>query len=304
MKKHYTFLGLASSWGAAYRGPEQAPMVLWAGGLAEALEHPQIVVDWHVLLEPMTPAPKKDSRLDEVYPHLYDFTCSVARELDDIFQAQPLTVPIVVGGDHSVAIGTWSGITNALDAQGHFGLLWIDAHMDAHTPITSVQGKWGGHFHGMPLAHLLGHGDKDLCEIGSKKAKLKGKHVAVVGARSFEKGEQKLLREEGVTVFTMEDIAEQGLAKVMEQALAVVSKAEKGWGISLDVDVFDPKDMPCVGTPEKNGIRVRAFLDYLSAAKFPSKPRAIELVEYIPAKDKKGDGIKAIEKILWLLLRK
>ena len=86
-----------------------------------------------------------------------------------------LTTPVVIGGDHSVAIGTWSGVISNYQAQGEFGLLWIDAHMDAHTPVTSVQGKWGGHFHGMPLAHLLGHGDKDLCEIGSKKAKLKGR---------------------------------------------------------------------------------------------------------------------------------
>ena len=304
MKRHYTFLGAASSWGAAYRGPEAAPLVLWTSGLAQGLDNPQTVVDWHALIEPFTTAPVHDQKLDVVYPHLVDFTYAIAREVDDIFQSQPLTTPIILGGDHSIAIGTWSGITNALEAQGQFGLLWIDAHMDAHTPITSVQGKWGGHFHGMPLAHLLGHGDKNLCEIGSKKAKIKGKHLVLVGTRSFEPGEEKLLRDCGVTIFTMDDIARDGLDQVMQRAIDIVSAAPKGWGLSLDVDVFDPKDMPCVGTPEKNGIRTQAFIEWLSAVKFKSQPRAIELVEYIPAKDKNGEGLKTIEKILWLLLRK
>lgn len=305
MKKHYTFLGAASSWGAAYRGPELAPVALWTQGLAESLQHPQMIVDWHVVLEPLQAPPKKgDPTLDVVYPHLYDFTCAIAREIDDIFSAHPLTTPIVIGGDHSIAMGTWSGVTNALEAQGQFGLLWIDAHMDAHTPVTSLQGKWGGHFHGMPLAHLLGHGDKDLAEIGSKKVKIKGRHLALVGVRSYEPAEKKLLKEMGATVFTMEDIERDGLEAVMKKALAIVTAAPKGWGLSLDVDVFDPKDMKAVGTPEKTGIRAQEFLHWLSAARFKSKPRAIELVEYLPAKDTDGAGARLIEKILWLLLRK
>lgn len=304
MKLHMTFLGAATSWGAAYRGPERAPMVLWAGGLAEALARPHVTVDWHAVLEPLHAPPDRDLRLDEVYPHLYDITCAIAREVDDILSSQPLTTPIIVGGDHSIAIGTWSGIVNALDAHGQFGLLWVDAHMDAHTPITAAQGKWGGHFHGMPLAHLLGHGDKDLCEIGSKKAKLKAKHVAVVGVRSFEPGEEKLLREYGASIFTMDDIARDGLDNVMNAALKIVCAAPKGWGVSFDADVLDPADMPCVGTPEPNGIRADALLQCLSAVKIPSRPRAIEIVEYIPDKDKTGAGLRLIEKILWLWLKK
>ena len=304
MKQHITFLGVASSWGAAYRGPEQAPVILWSAGLAEALSRPHVSVDWHGILEPFECAPEQDQRMDVVYPHILDISNTVAREIAEILHAQPLTTPVVIGGDHSVAIGTWSGVISNLEAPGNFGLLWIDAHMDAHTPVTSVQGKWGGHFHGMPLAHLLGHGDKDLCEIGSKKPKLKGKHVALVGVRSFEPGEEKLLREMGASVFTMDDIKRDGLKAVMEKAVAVVSAAPKGWGLSFDVDVFDPADMPAVGTPEKDGIRAKEMLEFLSAFKWPSRPRAIEIVEYLPAKDETGVGLQLIEKILWLLLKK
>lgn len=304
MKQHITFLGVATSWGAAYRGPEQAPVMLWSAGLADALNRPHVSADWHGILEPFEPAPENDQRLDIVYPHILDISNTVAREISEILYAQPLTTPVVIGGDHSVAIGTWSGVIAQLEAQGNFGLLWIDAHMDAHTPVTSVQGKWGGHFHGMPLAHLLGHGDKDLCEIGSKKAKLKGKHVALVGVRSYEPGEEKLLREMGATIFTMEDIARDGLENVLEKAVSIVSAASKGWGLSFDVDVFDPEDMPAVGTPEPNGIRAKQMLEWLSAFKWPSRPRAIEIVEYIPSKDETGVGLQLIEKILWLLLKK
>src|SRR5690606_9492874 len=148
---------------------------------AEALNRPHVSVDWHGILEPFEPAPEGDIRMDKAYAPILDISNSVAREIAELMHAQPLTTPVVIGGDHSVAIGTWSGVIAHLEAHGEFGLLWIDAHMDAHTPITSVQGAWGGHFHGVPLAHLLGSGDKDLCEIGSKDAKLKGKHLVLVG---------------------------------------------------------------------------------------------------------------------------
>lgn len=304
MRHHVTFIGAATSWGAAYRGPEQAPMVLWASDLASGAMRPHVTVDWHGILEPAGDAPDHDMALWEVYGPLLKTSNAIAREVAEVMAEQPLTMPVVVGGDHSVAFGTWSGVVTALEAFGQFGLLWIDAHMDAHTPVTSSQGKWGGHFHAMPLAHLLGHGDKALCELGSKKTKLKGKHVAMVGLRSYEPAEEKLLRENDVTLFTMDDIAKLGLKEVLQRAFDVVGKAPKGFGISLDMDVFDPKDMPGVGTPEKKGIRVEEFLQCWSALNLPSRPKALEIVEYIPAKDPKGLGLAAIEKFLWLLLKK
>ncbi len=304
MKHHITFLGVASSWGAAYRGPEQAPLTLWLSDLATSMARPHFTVDWHGILEPMTEAPPHDVRMDDAYQHIVEISYTTARELGEILSAQPLTIPIVLGGDHSIAFGTWSGVITSLSAMGQFGLLWIDAHMDAHTPVTSVQGKWGGHFHGMPLAHLLGHGDKDLCEIGSVKAKLKGKHVALVGTRSYEPGEEKLLNDMGVTIFRMEDIQREGLTAIMRKALDIVTAAPKGWGMSLDLDVFDPQDMPGVGTPEPGGIRTQEFLQCWSSLTLPSNPKAIEIVEYIPQKDPNGWGVSLIEKFLWLFLKK
>lgn len=304
MQHHITFLGVATSWGAAYRGPEKAPLAFWVSDMATSMIRPHFTVDWHGILEPMQEAPENDLHLDVAYEHIVEVSYSTAREVGEILAAQPLTMPVIFGGDHSVAIGTWSGVITSLQAMGQFGLLWIDAHMDSHTPITSLQGKWGGHFHGMPLAHLLGHGDKDLCEIGSKRAKLKGKHVALVGIRSYEAGEEKLLNEMGATVFTMDDIERDGLNVVMKKALDIVTAAPKGWGISLDLDVFDPKDMPGVGTAEPNGIPTAQFLQCWSALKIPSLPKAVEIVEYIPDKDPNFQGISLVENFLWLLLKK
>lgn len=304
MRQQITFIGAASSWGAAYRGPELAPMTLWAGGLAESLARPGCHVDWHAVIETENQPPKRDLKLYEAYPPVLQIVSGLSREIETVMAMQPLTTPVVIGGDHSIAIGTWSGVVNALGAHKKFGLLWIDAHMDSHTPITCSQGKWGGHLHGMPLAHLLGHGDKKFCELGSKKTKIDPKHLVLVGVRSFEPAEEELLQRLGVTYFTAEDVKKQGIDNVMKQALAIVSKAPMGWGFSLDLDVFDPKDMPCVGTPEKNGLDLQSFLQTISAIKFPSFPKAIEIVEYMPGKDPEGLGLKAVEKFLWLLFRK
>lgn len=304
MQHHVTFIGAATSWGAAQRGTEDAPMILWASNLAEGSMRPHVTVDWHGILEPAGAAPAHDMKLYEAYEPLLKTSYAIAREISEILAAQPLTLPVLIGGDHSTAFGTWSGVITSYNAFGQFGLLWIDAHMDAHTPVTCGQGKWGGHFHGMPLAHLLGHGDKALCEIGSKRTKLKGKYLVLIGTRSFEPGEEELLRREGATIFTMDDIQRLGLNEVMKQALAIVSKAPKGWGLSWDIDVIDPKDITCVSTPEAGGIRAADFLQCWSAVKLPSWPKAVEIVEYMPVKDENGKGKELIENFLWLLLKK
>lgn len=304
MRYHITFIGAASSWGGAQRGPEQAPLAFWVSGIADAMQRPHLTVDWHGIVETADPAPAHDLKLNEAYPHVKHIASGLAREIEEIMHAQPFTIPIVIGGDHAVAMGTWSGVTTALNAQGNFGLLWIDAHMDAHTPETASQGKWGGHWHGMPLAHLLGHGDKDFCNIASIVPKLDPRHVALVGVRSYEPGEAELLKRLGVAVFTMDDIAAQGLNTVMQKALAIVGSAPNGWGISLDIDAFDPADIECVSTPEPNGIRLQEFLQTFSAQKLPSFPRAVEIVEYVPEKDPDKRGLQAIENFLWLLFKK
>jgi arginase len=303
IQRSYALIGAGTAWGAAAPGPDIAPDILLASGLEEKLQRQHIHARWHGLLAPFPPRPDHDPGMDEAYGMIKYFSRNICHEIMELLSVQPSAVPVVIGGDHSVAMGTWSGVTNVLKAQSQFGLLWIDAHMDAHTPITAIQGKWGGHFHGTPLAHLLGHGDKALCEIGSKRTKLKPSYTALVGARSYEAGEQALLEELGVRVFMMDEIKERGLKAVLQDALAIVTKAPRGWGVSFDLDVLDPQDMRAVGTAEPDGIRLDDFIKSWNAQTFSAPPRAIELVEYIPTKDDDGHGLVAIEAILKTLLK-
>lgn len=299
----YSLIGAGTAWGAASPGPDIAPDILMAAGLAEALQDHNINARWHGLLAPFPPRPDHDPGLDEAYGMVKYFTRNLCHELMELMAIAPHTLPVVIGGDHSVAMGTWSGVTTALKAHGQFGLLWIDAHMDAHTPITASQGKWGGHFHGTPLAHLLGHGDKILCEVGSKRTKFKPQHVALVGVRSYEPGEEALLNELGVRIFKQDEIVQRGLQAVLEDALKIVGKAPKGWGLSFDLDVLDPQDMQAVGTAEPNGLRLADFITSWSKLSLPSTPRAIELVEYVPVKDMDGHGLQVIQTLLQTFLK-
>jgi arginase len=192
-------------------------------------------------------------------------------------------MPIVVGGDHTSAIGTWKGVAHALQHRGLIGLLWIDAHMDAHTPETTESGM----LHGMPVACLLGYGYPELTEI-AHGAKLDPKCVCLYGVRSFERGEAELLARLGVRVFFMEEIARRGLAETLTEALSIVTCASGGFGITLDLDAIDPGDAPGVGSPAPNGIRGAEFLSAL--AEYGGHPGlvGVEIVEYNPYHDRQS----------------
>jgi len=184
---------------------------------------------------------------------------------------------ITIGGDHSCAMGSWSGALNAVD--GDLGLIWFDAHMDSHTFETTPSNN----IHGMPLAVLLGYGDPALTALSSKK--LKPKNVALIGVRSYERGEQQLLEKLGVKIFYMADIKKLGMQTVIKNALEIVSKNTVNFGISIDLDGFDPEDAPGVGTREENGVNVKDFLaQFEKIAKHP-KLIGMDIVEFNPGLD-------------------
>ncbi|MEW6118919.1 MAG: arginase [Pseudomonadota bacterium] len=189
--------------------------------------------------------------------------------------------PLVVGGDHSCAIGTWSGVRSALAAEGPLGLIWIDAHMDSHTFATTPS----GHLHGMPLAALLGHGDAALTHIDGTAAKLRPEHVCLIGVRSYEAGEAALLRRLGVRVYAMDEIRRRGLAGVFDDALAIARSRTAGYGISIDLDALDPDEAPGVGTPVRGGLHCGELAATLSGLRDDPAFVAMEIVEYNPHKD-------------------
>jgi len=202
----------------------------------------------------------------------------LARRVERIVREGDL--PVVVGGDHTSAIGTWKGVAHALEARGVVGLLWIDAHMDAHTPQTSESGM----LHGMPVACLLGYGYPELTQIAGG-ARLEARCVCLYGVRSFESGEAAFLERLGVRVFFMDEIARRGISETLREALAVVSGASAGFGITLDLDAIDPIDAPGVGSPAPNGMRGAALMSALAEHAGHPNLVGVEIVEYNPSRD-------------------
>jgi arginase len=157
--------------------------------------------------------------------------------------------PIVVGGDHSCAIGTWSGIASALKNQT-LGLIWLDAHMDAHTPEDSMSGN----IHGMPVATLMGEGYPELINILGAYPKLSPQNIILIGIRSYEDAEKERLERLGVKIYYTEEVNRRGFIHVFQEAWAELGKKVDKIGLSIDLDGFDPKFAPGVGTAEPDGI--------------------------------------------------
>ncbi len=206
-------------------------------------------------------------------------------------------LPVVIGGDHSCAIGTWSGI-NTTGLQP-LGLLWIDAHLDSHTPDTSETGR----LHGMPLAVLLGEGDKALTSLAGHRA-IDPRFCAVIGARSYEEGEPQRLARLGVRFYTRDDITRRGLGVVLAEAWRRVAAAPGGFGVSLDLDALDPMLAPGVSVPEERGLNPRQLA--LLLRKQPSKHRlrGLEVVELNPRRDPQGHTRRLLPTLLTALVTK
>ena len=198
--------------------------------------------------------------------------------------------PLVLGGDHSTAVGTWSGIADAYRAQhgdaGRIGLIWIDAHLDSHTPETSESQAP----HGMPLAALLGYGATALTDVRGWRGKVRPENVAVVGVRSFEAGEAALLARLGVRVFGMPEVQARGLDACLEEAVDIATRSTCGYGVSFDVDAIDPQEAMAVGSPEAGGITARDAIAAMPRFAGDARLIGFELVEYNPERDGSRDG--------------
>ena len=269
--------GASSCWGAQDHDCDGGPQALYARGLLRQLEHKGYEVRLHHLVGPENP---------QSSPHAMSVIAQYCQELaDGVYSAVIANEQFaVIGGDHSCAIGTWSGAANAFAGQGAVGLIWVDAHMDSHTPFTSGSGA----VHGMPLAALLGKGDPLLTQIGGKQTKLLPGDVCLVGVRSYEQEEQRLLNQLGVHVYTQQDVNRRGLDDVMREARAIVRQNTVAYGISIDLDAVDPRDAPGVGSPEPDGLSGPALVAELSCYRHDEGLLGIEIVELNPVRDVLG----------------
>lgn len=276
-------IGVASGLGGADAACAQAPARLAAAGLAEQLRSAGIDAAWVA-----TFAPKRQD--DGVRGAVARLNNELAARVAQSMREGRL--PCVVGGDHSCAVGTWSGAAIALAPRGPLGLVWIDAHMDSHTPDTSPSGRP----HGMPLAALLGQGDHALA--GLQDGMLRPHHVCLVGVRSYEPAEAELLERLGVTVFRIEEVARRGLARTMADAVAIASEGTAGYGVTLDLDALDPREAPAVATPASSGIRGDELVRELRRIGRDSRLAAFELAEYCPRLDPDGRSERLIRRLL------
>ena len=206
------------------------------------------------------------------------FNRRLARRVSALGRGADLLV--VIGGDHAIAPGTWSGVRQALG--GKLGLIWIDAHLDAHTPQTSHTGN----LHGMPLAALLGHGPKQLTQVIGQSSVLDPDAVVVLGVRSFEAEEAALLDRLGVRVVAISEVRRRGLAATLAEAVEIVARNSTGFGISLDLDAIDPMAAPGVNTPVAGGIPVGDLIEGLRAVRADARLKGVEIAEYNPALDR------------------
>ncbi|MEK6750124.1 MAG: arginase [Pseudomonadota bacterium] len=266
-------LGIASCAGASDRTCQTGPDILYGLLQRQPVAHAHGELRWATTLR------------DPTGPGL-DALAVVTALAQRVAQQTRLWVAhghafVVVGGDHSCAVGTWSGAAHGMRARGPLGLIWIDAHMDGHTPETSPSGA----LHGMPLAILLGHGPHDLTQLAGALPTLQARHVWLIGVRSYEAQEQQRLTELGVNIVYMPEVKARGIVSVLMQARAELARATAAYGVTIDLDAVDPVDAPGVGCPEPGGIHADDLLAGLRGMGHDPCVVGLEIAELNPRYD-------------------
>ena len=279
--KRVAILGVPLDMGANRRGVDMGPTALRMTGLAAKLRHLGCDVedrgDVHV------PLPEECLIGEPTMKYAVPIRTAcenLAAKSRAILEED--RIPIVLGGDHSLAMGSIAGSAGFhRDAGRKIGVIWFDAHGDMNTPESTDSGN----VHGMPLAHLLGQGDPQLAAIGGFTGKVDAAHCALVGIRDLDEREKALIRASGVSVFTMKDVDQLGASAVMERALAVAANGTAGVHVSFDIDACDPSVAPGVGTPKKGGLDYREAHLCLELLADSGRLVAFDLVEVNPILD-------------------
>lgn len=273
-------LGVPMDLGAARRGVEMGPSAVRLAKLASRLES----LGHTVTDAGDVPVPTRETLGVGQGIGYLDTITAVCRDLASRTRSivERGHLPLVLGGDHSIAAGSVAGVAAAMAQQdARIGLLWLDAHGDLHLPESSHSGN----IHGMPLAHLLGHGHGPLAHVAAQGAAVLPQHVAIIGARDLDQAERVHARDWGVRIYTMREIDERGMRAVLHEAIAQVSEGTAGIHVSLDLDFVDPKEAPGVGTPVRGGATWREAHLAMETLCDTGKVLAMDLVEVNPVLD-------------------
>jgi arginase len=291
-KRFIEVIGVPVDLGAGRRGVDMGPSAIRIAELEARLEQLGHQVEDFGDLDVMIPETQQVGQGKLRYKGPILATCQeLCRQVERSLGEGRM--PLVLGGDHSLAIGSIAGSTGHFAKQGEqLGVIWFDAHGDANTPETTPSGN----IHGMSLAVSLGLGDPDLVQIGGRAPKVLPRNVVLIGIRDLDSGERETLKKSGVTVYTMRDVDERGMRDVVDEAIRLASDGTAGVHLSFDLDVVDPEDAPGTGTPVWGGITYREAHLAMEMLNDRAEIVAIDLVEVNPVLDTQNmTGILAAE---------
>ena len=274
MNKTVQIIGVPIDLGQSHRGVDLGPGALRHAGLSARLEE----LGYEVHDSGNLPVPVRESLAHE-RPHNYlpsiskvcKAACDAGRQA-----VEDGRIPVFLGGDHSISIGTIAGVTWHEPA----GVLWIDAHGDLHSDKSSLSGN----IHGMTLAALLGDGYPELVEIGSTRNRLQPKDVVIVGLRDLDEEERMRLRDSGIKVYTMRDIDERGMGTIAKESLEALSHIER-LHVSMDIDALDPLMAPGAGTLVPGGLTYREAQLLMEIIGDSKRLSSMDIVEINPILD-------------------
>ena len=293
--KHIAIIGAPLDLGSGRRGVDMGPSAVRVANLNGRLAELGYEVEdlGNVPVIQRESQGEMDSRA-KYLPQIVQ-TCTLVAEM----VAEALgsgKFPLVLGGDHSIAVGTMSGASRYFHRRGEkLGLIWIDAHTDMNTPDSSPSGN----VHGMPLACCIGQGPDELTKIFGYSPKVDPANVALVGIRSVDIQERDIVQSSGVHAFTMRTIDERGMKWVFEEAIRVASEGTAGFHVSLDMDAVDPREAPGVGTPVEGGITYREAHLAMEMLGDTGRLKSMEIVEVNPVIDEANrTAILAVELVM------
>lgn len=291
MQKKIRIIGIQLDLGQQQRGVNMGPSAIRYAGLSHCLKR----LGLEVCDSGNLPVPVRDSLSGEA-----EFLSAIRQVCQSAYEAGQQAVengeiPLFLGGDHSLAIGTIGGVTHHEPA----GVIWIDAHGDANTPENSPSGS----IHGMPVATLLGEGYPELVHVGRSGAKLSGRDLVMIGVRDLDSGERAWLKQSGIQVYTMRDLDEQGASRVIRAALQQLGHCHR-LHVSLDIDSLDPTLAPGVGTPVPGGLSYREAQLLMEIIAESGKLVSADVVEINPILDHENSTARTAVELIASLFGK
>jgi len=278
-------LGVPMDLGAGRRGVDMGPSAIRIAGVSEKLQSLG-----HTVVEEgdiSTKIPEQQKVKNPKLKYLSEIVraCTLlATKTEKILESDGF--PLILGGDHSIAIGTIAGVSNFCRKKNKkLGVIWVDAHGDMNTDVTSPSGN----IHGMPLAASLGIGALELTSIGGDYQKLDPKNLVMIAIRDLDAGEKAAIRKNNITIFTMEDIDKHGMAVVITKALRKLKDTDF-IHVSFDLDAMDPKECPGVGTPVKGGLVYREAHLIMETLSENNRLNSLEVVEANPILDNRNQS--------------